>query len=197
MPFIANKGNDRDWPRLDYWVDRVVKWLDNWEVHLVSTYDTLEPVSGIELWDKRNKQHIQVPCTSIVKSYNSAFSFIPYENRWLTALTKIKFVEKYKPCMKAGLETSNSFGYARTAYDTRRANRPVPGEALRAHAQPHLRADQPAYISACHTHGLTHKLVTLPSRWVRLWRPTQGASVREAGTVYDPRWGLDVLRPSR
>ena len=65
--------------------------------------------------------------------------------------------------MNAGLETSNSFGYARTAKDTRWANRPAPGEAMRAHAQPHLRADQPAYISSCHTHtGLSHKLVTLP-----------------------------------
>ena len=64
--------------------------------------------------------------------------------------------------MNTGLETSNSFGYARTAYDTRRANRPVPGEAMRAHAQPHLRADQPAYKFVSHTHGLTHKLVTLP-----------------------------------
>ena len=73
-------------------------------------------------------------------------------NRWLTALTKIKFVEKYIPCMNAGLETSNSFGYARTAYDKRRANRPASGEAMRVHAQPHLRADQPAYISSCHTH---------------------------------------------
>ena len=35
--------------------------------------------------------------------------------RWLTALTKIKFVEKYIPRMNAGLETSNPFGYARTA----------------------------------------------------------------------------------
>ena len=77
----------------------------------------------------------------------------------LTALTKIKFVEKYIPRMNAGLQTSNSFGYARTAYETRRANMPAPGEAMRAHAQPHLRADQPAYISSCHTHGLTHKLV--------------------------------------
>ena len=33
----------------------------------------------------------------------------------LTALIKSKFVEKYISRMNAGLETSNSFGYARTA----------------------------------------------------------------------------------
>ena len=58
---------------IDYRVDMntglpVVKWLDNGEVHLVSIYDTVEPVSEVERWDKRNKQYIQVSCPSIVKS---------------------------------------------------------------------------------------------------------------------------------
>ena len=63
---------------------------------------------------------------------NTYIAIYSTENRWLTALTKIKFGENYIP---------------------RRANRPAPSKAKRAHAQPHLRADLPAYISLCHTHS--------------------------------------------
>ena len=49
--------------------------------------------------------------------------------------------------MNAGVETSNSFGYARTAYSTCWANMPVPG----ACPAPSLRRPTSLY-SLCHAH---------------------------------------------
>ena len=88
--------------------------------------------------------------------------------------------------MNAGLEKSNSFGYARTAYDTRRANRPAPGEAIRAHAQPHLRADQPAYISSCHTHTRAHSQIGCRQRLFCTGAPTQCMEPRAKRGCIDP-----------
>ena len=48
------------------------------------------------------------------------------------------------------------------------------GEAMRAHAQPHLHADQPAYISLCHTHtgSVTNWLSTEAVQRLKQVRPT-------------------------
>ena len=105
---------------------------------------------------------------------------------------------------------------------TCRANRPAPGEARRAHAQPHLRADQPAYKFMSHTLGLTHKLVinggcSAPSTGqanCQLSHSNPGIDFHsilhasEGGGVALPPepivhslttqdWGVDVLLPSR
>ena len=47
---------------LDYRVDsntglRVVKWLDNGEVHMGSTYDMVDPLTEVQRWDKKKKTH--------------------------------------------------------------------------------------------------------------------------------------------
>ena len=112
-----------------------------------------------------------------------------YLYRWLTALTKIKFVEKYIPRMNAGLEKATPSAVPvqpRTRAGLTGRHR---GEAMRAHAQPHLRADLPAYISLCHTHSgsLTNCEPSRPSGGGGGGlEANQGASVHAAGTVYDP-----------
>ncbi|KAL1233915.1 PiggyBac transposable element-derived protein [Trichinella pseudospiralis] len=48
----------------------VVKWFDNREVILTSTYKCVDPVEPVRRWDKRQRQFIDVPCPQIVKEYN-------------------------------------------------------------------------------------------------------------------------------
>ncbi|KRX12477.1 PiggyBac transposable element-derived protein 3 [Trichinella nelsoni] len=48
----------------------VVKWLDNREVILASTYHCVDPVTPVRRWSKRQRQFIDVPCPQIVKEYN-------------------------------------------------------------------------------------------------------------------------------
>ncbi|KRY87817.1 PiggyBac transposable element-derived protein 1, partial [Trichinella pseudospiralis] len=48
----------------------VVKWFDNQEVILTSTYKCVDPVEPVRRWDKRQRQFIDVPCPQIVKEYN-------------------------------------------------------------------------------------------------------------------------------
>ncbi|KRX49859.1 PiggyBac transposable element-derived protein 3 [Trichinella murrelli] len=48
----------------------VVKWFDNREVILASTYKCVDPVEPVRRWDKRQRQFIDVPCPQIVKEYN-------------------------------------------------------------------------------------------------------------------------------
>ncbi|KRZ04761.1 PiggyBac transposable element-derived protein 1 [Trichinella pseudospiralis] len=48
----------------------VVKWFDNGEVILTSTYKCMDPVEPVRRWDKRQRQFIDVPCPQIVKEYN-------------------------------------------------------------------------------------------------------------------------------
>ncbi|KRY51609.1 PiggyBac transposable element-derived protein 3 [Trichinella britovi] len=48
----------------------VVKWFDNREVILASTYKCVDPVQPVRRWDKRQRQFIDIPCPQIVKEYN-------------------------------------------------------------------------------------------------------------------------------
>ncbi|KRZ11487.1 PiggyBac transposable element-derived protein 2 [Trichinella zimbabwensis] len=48
----------------------VVKWFDNREVILASTYMCVDPVKPLRRWNKRQRQFIDVPCPQIVKEYN-------------------------------------------------------------------------------------------------------------------------------
>ncbi|KRX23797.1 PiggyBac transposable element-derived protein 3 [Trichinella nelsoni] len=48
----------------------VVKWFDNREVILSSTYKCVDPVEPVRRWDKMQRQFIDVPSPAIVREYN-------------------------------------------------------------------------------------------------------------------------------
>ncbi|KRY40457.1 PiggyBac transposable element-derived protein 3 [Trichinella spiralis] len=48
----------------------VVKWFDNREVILASTYKCVDPVEPVRRWNKRQRQFIDVPGPAIVREYN-------------------------------------------------------------------------------------------------------------------------------
>ncbi|KRX96433.1 PiggyBac transposable element-derived protein 1 [Trichinella pseudospiralis] len=48
----------------------VVKWFDNREVILASTYKGVDPVQPVRRWDKRQRQFIDVSCPEIVTECN-------------------------------------------------------------------------------------------------------------------------------
>ena len=60
---------------VDYRVDlntglRIVKWLDSNDIHLVSTYDMVEPMTEVKRWDK--VKNVSVPWPAVVKPSNSS-----------------------------------------------------------------------------------------------------------------------------
>ena len=48
----------------------LTKWFDNKCVHLTSTVSSFECNKSVKRWDANIKNHVQVPCPAIVKSYN-------------------------------------------------------------------------------------------------------------------------------
>lgn len=48
----------------------LVKWFDNRAVHLLSTFEGVEPLSTVLRWDRKQKRHIEVQRPSIVGEYN-------------------------------------------------------------------------------------------------------------------------------
>ena len=49
---------------------RAIKWFDNRGVSLLSTYESVNPVAYISRFDRKAKEHFNVPCPSIVSIYN-------------------------------------------------------------------------------------------------------------------------------
>ena len=105
----------------------------------------------------------------------------------LTALTKIKFVEKYIPRMNAGLEKATPS--AMPVQPRTRAGLTCRHQAKQWGRMPCLIFVQTylLYKFVSHTLMLTHKLVTLPPiLGGAALEANQGASVHAAGMVYDP-----------
>jgi hypothetical protein len=48
----------------------ITKWRDNKSVLMISTASAVNPISNVERWNKVSKQHVDVPCPKVVKSYN-------------------------------------------------------------------------------------------------------------------------------
>ncbi|KRY14741.1 PiggyBac transposable element-derived protein 3, partial [Trichinella patagoniensis] len=59
-----------DFPRTNDNKLCVVKWFDNREVILSSTYKCVDPVEPVRRWDKMQRQFIDVPSPAIVREYN-------------------------------------------------------------------------------------------------------------------------------
>lgn len=49
---------------------RVVKWYDNRGVILASTFASALPITRVKRWDRAKREHVEVPCPSIVIAYN-------------------------------------------------------------------------------------------------------------------------------
>ena len=49
---------------------RAIKWFDNRGVSLLSTYESVNPVVHISRFDRKAKERVNVPCPSIVSTYN-------------------------------------------------------------------------------------------------------------------------------
>ena len=86
---------------LDYRVDlntglRIVKWLDNGEVHMVPTYDMVDSLTEVQRWDKKKNTHISISCPSVVKSYNSPMGGVDLFDMFLALFrTKINIKRWY------------------------------------------------------------------------------------------------------
>ena len=49
---------------------RVIKWFDNRDVSLLSTYESVNPVDHISRFGRKAKERVNVPCPPIVSTYN-------------------------------------------------------------------------------------------------------------------------------
>jgi hypothetical protein len=49
----------------------LLKWYDNNTVHLISNYNSQEPIENVRWWSVAAKQHVNVPRPAIVKEYNT------------------------------------------------------------------------------------------------------------------------------
>ena len=51
---------------------RVIRWLDNRPVTILTTYEAVQPSTNAKRWDRKNKVEIQVSCPSAVVTYNKS-----------------------------------------------------------------------------------------------------------------------------
>ena len=49
---------------------RAIKWFDNRGVTLLSPYAAIEPITNIQQFQRNANRHVQVDCSSIVRTYN-------------------------------------------------------------------------------------------------------------------------------
>ena len=49
----------------------IVRWFDNRQVHVASTYAYTEPVEAVRRWSSKEKKHIDVTRPAIVEIYNA------------------------------------------------------------------------------------------------------------------------------
>ena len=48
---------------------QAIKWFDNRGVSLLSTYESVNPITHISRFDRKAKEPVNVPCPSIVSTY--------------------------------------------------------------------------------------------------------------------------------
>ena len=49
---------------------RVVKWFDNRSVVFLTNVMSARPIGQIRRWDKKKREHINIQCPSVVRTYN-------------------------------------------------------------------------------------------------------------------------------
>ena len=49
---------------------RAIKWFDNRGVSVLSTYESVNPITHISRFDRKGKECVNVPCPSIISTYN-------------------------------------------------------------------------------------------------------------------------------
>ena len=51
---------------------KVIQWFDNKSVLMSSNFLSVEPLSDVKRWDKKDKKYVGVPCPDIVQQYNAS-----------------------------------------------------------------------------------------------------------------------------
>ena len=72
---------------------RVVKWMDTKTVTLLTSFDSAQPVSSVERYDRSSKRRVQISCLKAVSTYNEHMGGVDLLN-FLTALHRFKLQSK-------------------------------------------------------------------------------------------------------